>query len=68
MDTEKVIVLLLLVAILLSVITISITMSADVVVRAESGPSDDVGTASVILNIVKNPAKGNLGWNQQNLS
>ena len=67
MDTEKVIVVLLLVAILLSVVTLTITMTANVVVSEQSpGVSEDVGTASVILEIVRNPERDNLGWKQLN--
>ena len=62
MDTEKMIVVLLLVAILLSVVTLAITMSANVVVSEQSpAVTDDLGTASVILEIVRNPAKEDLG-------
>jgi len=62
MDTEKAIVVLLLLAILLSVVTLTITLSKDVVVQNDASVvSEDVGTASVVLNIVRNPAKGDLG-------
>lgn len=62
MDTEKVIVVMLLIAILLSVVTLTITMTANVVVGEQSpAVTDDLGTASVILEIVRNPAKGDLG-------
>jgi len=59
MDTEKVIVVLLLIAILLSVITLAITISANVIIKA-TGESlqEDMATASVILDIVQNPVKG----------
>lgn len=60
MDTERVIVVLLLIAILLSVITLAITVSADVVVDVGPGNTNDLTTASVVLNIVKNPAVGGL--------
>lgn len=62
MNTEKTIVVLLLIAILLSVVTLAITMSANVTVVMETTNVDtsDMGTASVILNIVRNPAKGGL--------
>ena len=59
MNTEKVIVILLLIAILLSVITLAITISANVMVKTVEGDeSNDLATASVVLDIVKNPAKG----------
>jgi len=61
MDTEKMIVVLLLLAILLSVVTLTITLSKDIVVTESNVVSEDVGTASVILNIARNPAKGDLG-------
>jgi uncharacterized membrane protein AbrB (regulator of aidB expression) len=62
MDTEKMIVVLLLLAILLSVVTLAITLSKDIVVNTQASVvSEDMGTASVILNIAKNPAKGDLG-------
>jgi len=62
MDTEKVIVVLLLVAILLSVVTLTITMTANVVVNEQSLViGEDISTASVVLNIERNPAKGDLG-------
>ena len=61
MNTEKTIVVLLLIAILLSVVTLAITMSANVTVVTEGNvDSVDMGTASVILDIVRNPAKGAL--------
>jgi len=62
MDNEKVIVALLLIAILLSVVTLAITLSADVQKKnAESvNPADLVGveSADVQLNVLPNPAKG----------
>ena len=59
MDTEKVIVVLLLIAILLSVITLAITISSNVIIKATEGETqEDFTTASVVLEIVKNPAKG----------
>jgi hypothetical protein len=62
MDTEKVVVVLLLVAILLSIVTLTITLTANVVVSEQSPVvTDDLGTASVVLDIVRNPAKGDLG-------
>ena len=62
MDTEKVIVVLLLIAILLSVVTVVITTTTNVVVSTPApAVANDVGTASVVLEIVRNPAKGNLG-------
>jgi len=68
MDTEKVIVVLLLVAILLSVVTLTITMTANVVVSEQSPAiTNDLGTASVVLEIVRNPAKEELRWKQLNL-
>jgi len=60
MDTEKVIVILLLIAILLSVVTLVITLSTDVVVQTSTIIGEDLSTASVVLDIVKNPAKGAL--------
>ncbi len=56
MNTEKVIVVLLLIAILLSVITLTITISANVMVTTNQGMQEDMATASVILDIVRNPA------------
>ena len=59
MDTEKVIVVLLLIAILLSVITLAITISSNIVINTTEGETqDDFTTASVVLDIVRNPAKG----------
>ncbi len=60
MDTEKMIVVLLLIAILLSVITLTITISANVINKPAEGMQDDMATASVVLNIVENPAKGDV--------
>ena len=57
MDSEKLIVALLLIAIVLSVITLAITMTAEVVVNPKLPPSETTNTASVVLDIVKNPAK-----------
>lgn len=61
MDTEKVIVVLLLIAVLLSVVTLTITISSNVMSKP-TGESmqEDLATASVVLNILKNPAKGDL--------
>ena len=59
MNTEQVIVVLLLIAILLSVVTLAITVGADVVPTPEAGNSaPDFATASVVLDIVPNPALG----------
>ena len=59
MNTEKMMVVHLLIAILWSVVTLAITIGANVTVVTESaGGSVDMGTASVILDIAKNPAKG----------
>jgi len=61
MNNEKVIVALLLIAILLSVVTLAITFNADVHKNAESvNPADLVGveSADVQLNVLPNPAKG----------
>ena len=61
MDTEKVIVVMLLIAILLSVVTLTITMTSNVVIGEHlPAVTDDKGTASVILEIVRNPAKKDL--------
>ena len=60
MDTEKTIVVLLLLAILLSVVTLTITLSKDIVVTEGESVTEDVGTASVVLNIVKNPVRTSL--------
>ena len=59
MDTERIIVILLLIAILLSVVTLVITLSTDVVVQ-QSAMSEDMSTASVVLEIVRDPARGAL--------
>ena len=58
MDTEKLIVTLLLIAIIFSVITLAITISADVTVAAGMPPTESSNTASVILDIVRSPAVG----------
>jgi len=59
MNTEKVIVVLLLIAILLSVITLAITISANVMIKAAGeNLQEDMATASVILDIVQNPVSG----------
>jgi hypothetical protein len=61
MDNEKVIVTLLLIAILLSVVTLAITMSASVSVEGEAvNPANLVDTSSgnVQLEITPNPATG----------
>ena len=60
MDTERVIVILLLIAILLSVVTLVITLSTEVVVQVSNVVGEDLSTASVVLDIVENPAKGAL--------
>jgi hypothetical protein len=57
MNTERLIVALLLIAIIFSVITLAITLSADVKVNVAEVPSETSNTASVILDIVRNPAK-----------
>lgn len=60
MDNGKLIVALLLIAIIFSVITLVITMNSDVVVNPGNvvGQSEDVGTASVVLEIVRRPSSG----------
>ena len=60
MDNEKLIVALLLIAIIFSVITLVVTMNSDVVVTPGmiQGQQEDVGTASVVLEIVRTPAGG----------
>jgi len=61
MENEKVIVTLLLIAILLSVVTLAITLSADVNKNTESvNPANLVGvdSADVQLEVTPNPAKG----------
>ncbi len=61
MNKEKMIVALLLVAILLSVVTLSITLSSDdVPVANDSTENVELGTANVVLDIVPNPAKGSI--------
>ncbi len=57
MDSEKLIVALLLIAIVFSVITLAITMTTKVVVNPKLPFSETTNTASVVLDIVKNPAK-----------
>jgi hypothetical protein len=58
MDTEKLIVVMLLIAILLSVVTLAITISANVVVGPTGGASQtsDLATASVVLEIIEKPS------------
>jgi len=60
MNNEKLIVALLLIAIVFSVLTLVISVTSDVVPSPEAGPSEDVGTASVVLEIIP---KGSLGGN-----
>ena len=61
MDNKKIIVALLLIAILFSVVTLVITLTVDVVASDQvsaTGASIGTNTASVILDIVENPANG----------
>ena len=56
MVNEKLIVALLLIAIVFSVLTLIVSLTADVIPTPESGPSEDVGTASVVLEIIPKTA------------
>lgn len=60
MDNGKLIVALLLIAIIFSVITLVVTMNSDVIVNPGNvqGETTDVGTASVVLEIVRSPSTG----------
>jgi hypothetical protein len=55
MDKGKLIVALLLIAIIFSVITLIITMTSEVIAKPDP-ITEDIGTASVVLEIVKEPA------------
>ena len=52
MVNEKLIVALLLIAIVFSVLTLVISMTADVIPNPDGGSTEDIGTASVVLEII----------------
>ena len=58
MVNKKLIVALLLIAIVFSVLTLIVSMTADVVPSPEAGSAEDVGTASVVLEIIPNAPQG----------
>ena len=58
MANDKLIVALLLIAIVFSVLTLVISLTTDVVPSPEAGPLEDVGTASVVLEIIPKTAVG----------
>ena len=59
MNTERVIVILLLISILLSVITLTIIIgTGDLIKTTGESFKDEAITATVVLDIVRNPAKG----------
>lgn len=55
MDTQKLIVVLLMLAIIFSAITLVVTLSSDVRVVDNEFSGTDTQVASVVLNIVPNP-------------
>ena len=58
MNNEKLIVALLLIAIVFSVLTLVISVTSDVIPSPEAGTSQDVGTASVVLEIIPKTTLG----------
>ena len=52
MTNEKLIVALLLIAIVFSVLTLVVSVTSDVIPSPEAGATEDVGTASVVLEII----------------
>ena len=60
MDNEKLIVALLLIAIIFSVLTLVVTMNSEMVISPGNliTDPDDIGTASVVLEILERPTAG----------